>query len=69
MEEYRVSVAGQEVIVTRHKENDYDVYFMDDDYSVRGTFGEILDNIISCEARACELGMIKNMRNLIEEMR
>ena len=47
MEEYRVSVAGQEVVVTRHGENDYDVFFEDDDYSVRGTFEDVVDAILA----------------------
>ena len=69
MEEYRVSVAGQDVIVTRHGENDYDAYFMDEDFSIRGTFGEVLDNIISCEERAWEDGLMEIMQNLMKGVR
>lgn len=34
------------MVVTRWAKNDYDVYFPDDDCSVRGTFADIIDEII-----------------------
>ena len=61
MEEYKILIAGQDVIVTRWGVNDYDAYFTEDDFSVRGTFSEVLENIMSKEEDAWLRGLIEKI--------
>ena len=37
----------EKIIVTRFGNDDYDVYFDDDDCSVRGTFSDVVSEIIN----------------------
>lgn len=52
MEECRLNIGGHELIIERFGKNDYSVYYVEWDQSVRGTLPEILaeicDNFGNC---------------------
>lgn len=50
LETYELNILDQKIIVTRWGEDDYDVYFDAYDSSVRGTFADVIEEILE-EAR------------------
>lgn len=45
MEECRLNIGGHELVIERFGKNDYSVYFVEWDCSVRGTLPEVLAEI------------------------
>lgn len=50
LETYKLNILDQKIVVTRWGEDDYDVYFDAYDCSVRGTFADVINQILA-EAR------------------
>ena len=70
MKTYNLKIDGSNVTVTQWGENDWDVYFEKYDCSVRGTFADIIREIIEqaeCTVAANVILFAKQHRLRVEE--